>query len=99
MVPMTMREHDALDDAKIDAELTRIAHEGVGLRPGIEQNGVSHAVAMGGDQARQAMIGAANALAGKNAHAFAIQIPKLGLDMAGNAGEAVGRVVDQDVNF
>src|ERR1041385_478842 len=78
MIPMAMREHDALDDAEIEAELPGVALECVGLRPGVEQDRVRNAVAMRRDQARQAVIGAADALAGQNAHALAIKIGKLG---------------------
>ena len=92
MIPMAMREHDAFDEAEIEAELPCIALECVSLRPGVEQNRVRYAVAMRGDQAGEAVIGAADALAGQNAHALAIEIGKLGLDVTRNAGQAVGRV-------
>jgi len=43
--------------------------------------------------------GAADALAGHDAHAVALQIREFRLDVSGHAGKAIGRVVDQNVYF
>jgi hypothetical protein len=45
------------------------------------------------------MIGAADAFSGQDPHSLSPQIRKLRFNVGWNAGKAVGRVVDQNVNL
>ena len=99
MIPMPVREHQRLDAGQIDAELPGVAFECVLLRAGVEEKRVGLAAALRRYQAGQPVVGATDAFAGKDPHAFAVQVREFRFDVLGHAREAVGRVVDQDVNF
>src|SRR5664280_3658900 len=64
VVPMAMREHDAIDDSEIGAQTGGVALERIFLRAGIEQNAMTDSAAMRRHEARKAMRGAAQAFAG-----------------------------------
>lgn len=51
MVPVAMRQHDALDHAEINREARHVSLERIVLRAGVEQHGAAFSAAMRGHKA------------------------------------------------
>jgi hypothetical protein len=78
MVPVAVRQHNRLDRSEVEAETLGVALERVGFRAGVEQHTVRALAAARRDQARKAVVGAADAAAAEYAHAVAAQPGELG---------------------
>src|SRR3974390_112393 len=99
MVPMPVREDDALDLAKIGAEPRRVALEGGIFRAAVKQHAVPLVAARGSEQHGEAVNCTAKAAAGRGTQAPARREGKFVLDIGWRRRQSVGRVVDEDLNL
>jgi len=68
MVPMSVGEHDALDQIEVQAEPARVALERISLRSTVEEYAVLHVSAGRRDQQRKAVARAAKRVTGQFPH-------------------------------
>ena len=99
MVPVAVGQHHPVDAAHVEAEPLDVALEDLVVRARVEEQRARGVAAPGGDGAGEAVGRAAHALARPQPESAAGQAGKLVLDEAGNGGEVVGGVVDEDQDF
>ena len=97
MIPVAVRQHDGLDLAEVDAENGRILRQRRAGRTGVEQQRVSLALDVRGEEQRQAVVRATDHLAREHRQPPGrVETRPLGHHELRRGREAVGRVVHQD---
>ena len=90
MVPVTVRQHDALDLTEVGAEPRGIALEGIIFRSAVEQHSVPRIAARHRDHTRQSVYRAAEAAARCRPQAPARRADEFAFDITGRRRQTIG---------
>lgn len=101
VIKVTMRQNDGLDRTKVDAEARHVPFENHIFRSGVEQQCPRRGAFADRDEAGKPMCGTAHATAIQ--HPVASPAPSqagpFGFDKRRNRGQAIGDVVDEDLDL